>query len=291
MPSNALIITDHTDLSCCIPFNRSYYIFDQRSVDEGGHVVTSAKSCLKISPEQYCSFKDSASDAKWNDFLLPTNIITLKLQEGTYPYAFFEVAGFENIKYLAHPIPVEVAAKVLPKLLTLVEADPESYNLKLHGVDEGKARKNQARIDALRWTPADCMSSANKSKKMKPARPSPVTNGLPTTSVAMKKIFDECLRKLAPPKPSVAKRKAGGEKELAVSQIPNGIVFNRELLPGVEFDMAAPLNGGVAKMEVVGDRCFVRVFKRAKACGADAEEETAAAAAEEAEEAEAEEAA
>jgi len=275
MPSNALVVADSTDMACVIPFNRQFYVFDTKSVEDGGMVVSSVKSCYKCTVEEYTSFRDSSSDAKWRDFLWPSNILLLELEEGRFPYAFFDVEGHENSRYVANPIPIEVAQKIFPKLLVDVELDPERFGLRLNGVDEAKVKKAKNRIDALRWVPTDCQSSNNKSKTLKPCRPNPQTNGLQTTSPSIKKMHDDMFKILCPPKTSVNKRKSTSAKDSAdaAHAIPTGVTFKtKDLLPGICWDMVAELEGGTPKMEIVGDRCYVRVHKKAKV-SVEAEEE------------------
>jgi len=263
-PNNALVVADSTNLKCVIPFNRQYWELEDQMVADGGKVISRAKSPMKVTTEQYTSFMNSTSDQKWNSYLLPTNILLLEMNEGKYPYAFFDVDGHENAKLICNPIPMEVAQKIFPKLLAEVQKDPEQFGLKLTGVDESKAKKNQGRIDALKWVPTDCQSDNNKSKTMKPCRPNPQSNDMSPTPIAVKKMHDEMMKAFAP-KTTGSKRKLAEKESADANAIPDGVTFQvKRLLPGVEWDMVAPLCGGIPKFEVIGDRCYLRLHKRTK---------------------------
>ena len=154
MTSTALVTTDNSDrLDYVVPFNRQFYQFDMRFVEEGGAIVSSCKSAQKITPASYTSFCQSTSDAKWKDYVSPTNLMFLRAAEGDYPYALFSVEGHENSKFLCNPVPVEVAQKLFPKLYEQTVANPEKYNIKLAGIEESRIKRNQMRIDVLKATP------------------------------------------------------------------------------------------------------------------------------------------
>ena len=267
MASTALVTTDNSDVvSHVVPFNRQFYQFDDRFVDEGGVIISAAKAAQKISAEQYASFCTSTSDSKWKDFLYPTNLMFLRASEGPYPYAVFSVAGIENSKFLCNPVPSEVAQKLFPKMHEDALRDPEKYNLKLSGLDESKIKRNQTRIDALKWKPADCQSTDNKSKTLKPCRPKPPSNtpNFWPCSVSNKKIFDDIVKALGP-KATSTKRKIGDKDTVDDNTPPSSVSFKtKELLDGMDFEMSVRLSGGTPEFKVVGDRCYLHVYKKPK---------------------------
>ena len=172
--STALVVSDAASPPThVVPFNRSFFEFNAASLEEGGVIVSSCKQAMKISGEEFSAFYQSTSDAKWASYVRATNLMFLKASEGTYPYALFAIEGFDFSKLVCNPIPLEVATKLIPKLYEDTKRDPEGNGLKMKDIEDSKIKRNQARIDVLKWKPSDCQSTANKQKVMKPCKPNP----------------------------------------------------------------------------------------------------------------------
>jgi hypothetical protein len=269
--STAVAISDanpNLQIDYVVPFNRQYYKVNKEKVEKGGVVVSGVKEALKITAKEYASFVSSTSDSRWLPYLSPKNILTLQGAEGVYPYAVYEIDNHENSKYICNPIPPEVGQKVFPKLHAAVTKDPKTYDLPIQGegVSESKAAKNQAKIDALKWTPSDCQSNSNKSGTMKPCRINPQANKWDHTSLEVKKVLDEMFKVMVPKdKPTGTKRKAVDKEGPDANAVPDGVTFQTKgLLPGILMQGKIELLGGVPKFEVVGDACYMHVYQTVK---------------------------
>lgn len=201
-----------TSLRPVVPFNRKFYSFDRRSVDDGGPVVFKPKKRLAITIEQFRSFANSGSDKLWRDFLLPTNLWFLKTKEGKTPYIAFDIEGVPQASNLVFYVPPEVASRVFPVLKEKVVADPKAYGLKV-GEDGEVVAKDQLRIDALDWTPSDCSIVKDGEKKV--VRPSPVENGWHPVNKDVEKLLLDTQKVIQPVSAArVANEKRSREDEL-----------------------------------------------------------------------------
>ena len=124
---------------------------------------------------------------------------------------------------------------------------------------------------------ADCQSTANKQKVMKPCKPNPSANNPSfwACNASNKKVFEEIFKRLAPKSAAAVKRKAAEKESESASAPPARATFRtKDLLPGVEWEMTQKLLGGaVPKLEVIDDRMFLRVYKRARTGGASSSDE------------------
>jgi hypothetical protein len=103
----------------------------------------------------------------------------MKVAEGKAPFVMYEVDGFEDATKNTLIIPpFDVLARHLPKLVEEVAKSHKDAGLPTSEDDEPNPKKratNQDRIEALNWTPFDCVT--DKGKGARPCRPNPLVNG------------------------------------------------------------------------------------------------------------------
>lgn len=241
------VADDNADIPLVVPFNRQFYEFNPASVKDGGDVVIPVKVALPVSAEAFASFIHSTSDVKWVDYIKPTSLLFLKSVEGVYPYGVFDVAGQKNAKFICVAVPFEVSQKVFPKLYDKVSQNPDEYGLNMNG-SKNSVQRNQERIDALKWVPTDCQSTNNKSKTLKPCKPSPLVNQWAQADPAIIKMLNEVLKNLSP-KNQGTKRKVGETGDDSMT-VPSFATFRTTgNFPHTLWDLALDLSGGNPHVE------------------------------------------
>lgn len=262
--TTTLAVSDSADDLLCCSYNRQWYVIDERGVDEGGQVVSRVKKPMKVTAEQFSSFVNSSSDNKWREFLTPTNIARLRWKEGDFMYAVYDVEGFPRSNNILLSIPPEVGQKVFPKMHSDVSNDPEAFALPIAGDSEKRNRRNQDRIDALKWVPTDCQTTNNKGKTLKPCRPNLQNSTNATVPAHTKKLFDDMLKALQP-KTSNGKRKMGSDKDAETNNIPDFMCVHtkkrNKLLPGMLWEVSCDLKGNTCTFEQIGGTSYLRCYK------------------------------
>ena len=197
--STALAIAEDVtpeSLRPLIPFNRKFYSFDLRPVDDGGPVVVKAKAPMAITKAQFQTFCCSGSDKLWAPFISPTNTWKLKVKEGSVLLVCFDIEGVPEAKNFLFQIPGEVGTRRLPGLREEVLANPDAFDLRTNA-DGSVHSKDAKRVDALVWNQNDC--SVEKDGVKKPTRPNPADNGWRQTSKAVERMLVEVMKAIQPP--------------------------------------------------------------------------------------------
>ena len=250
--STALVYADDVSvdkLRPVIQFGRKFFSFDKRLVEDGGSVLVKYKKRLKITVEKYQSFVNSGSDKPWKDVILPSNLQFIKCVEGSYPFSFFEIEGFPDSVHLPVRVPAEVAQRLFPSLKENALANPEAFGLQTD--DDGKLLpKDAARVDALDWTPMDCV--AQKDGELRPVFPNPAKNSWQQVSKEVEKLLFEALHKIQPPSAAkLANEKRSRDEKLAEAcNVLKTHGFDFKLVPGnddIKYQLVFP---GTTKGEV-----------------------------------------
>jgi hypothetical protein len=168
---NALIVQD----------GRSHFSFNESSIPSGGNVVSPAKRALLVPNQTLCDMvtKPPGDSLKlWMDNVTPANVLILGSPENdppcAYPYAIFDVEGFPEQKRKPVAIPIAVAERVMAEVYKRAADEPDKYGLKLNDQNQTTRERAQARLDACKWTSAQCVR-ADKDGNLKPCMLKPRT--------------------------------------------------------------------------------------------------------------------
>ena len=150
---------------------------------------------MPISLEDFATFvrlKSNPSRAadRWRSFLNVKNLCEVIVDEGSYVYSSFDVAGHPSMKYRLIPIPGEVATKLFPEMHAEAIANPERYDLKLDAERDDVRARHHARLAVLEWRPTNCLKKDTK----RPGVPSPREQSSGWRQVPAARFIPSCLK-------------------------------------------------------------------------------------------------
>jgi hypothetical protein len=253
MPSTQLTLSGpvEDEDTLFVPDGRSHYKFDQRSVADGGCVISFAKKPLDVENRVLYDMTTKKGDELfklWDGKVVPNNALRLSGTEGEYVYALFNVEGHPEVSKKAFPVPLEVAEKVLTKAYNAAKANPSNFGLKLNHSDEAVRQRHQERLDALKWDTSMCVR-ADKDGNNKPCLIKPKDNASKWTLVPAKSVpKSSFVEFLAPKAPRVAGKRKG------VEPLPEDVSIAYNVGPAVKrvfsirFDemIKMEIHGGIA---------------------------------------------
>lgn len=250
MPSTQLTLSGpvESDGAFYVPDGRSHYTFDQRSVADGGCVVSFAKKPVEVENRVLYDMTTKKGDELyklWEGKIVPNNVMRLAGVEGEYVYAVFSVDGHPDQSKKAYPIPLDIAEKVLSSAYEAAKANPSSFGLKLNHSDEAVKRRHQERLDALKWDSSMC-TREDKDGNSKPCIIKPKDNAPKWTLVPAKSVPKSSFLEFQAPKPQ---RLAGKRKGVEV--LPEDMSISHNVGPAIKRVISIKFSEMI-KMEVHG---------------------------------------
>ena len=247
MPSTQLAVTGEVlnPNALIVQDGRSHFSFNEESVSKGGNVISPAKKALLIGNQILCDMvtKPPADVVNlWMDNVTPGNVIILGSPENdppcAYPYAIFDVNGFPDQKRKPVAIPLAIAERVMAEVHKRATEDPAKFGLKLTDQNQMTRERAQTRLDACKWTAAQCVRADKegnlKSSVLKPR----TTTGfvLEAAKTVPKASYADLI---APKQPRVNGKRKGPEllpSDMAIATRPiagvSRIVSFKKIRPG-----------------------------------------------------------
>ena len=250
MPSTQLTlrVPVENDGAFYVPDGRSHYTFDQRSVADGGCVVSFAKKPVEVENRVLYDMTTKKGDELhklWEGKLSPNNVMRLAGVEGEYVYAVFSVEGHPEQSKKAYPIPLEIAEKALSTAYDAAKSNPAAFGLKLAHSDEAVKRRHQERLDALKWDSSMC-TREDKDGNSKPCIIKPKDNVPKWTLVPAKSVPKSSFLEFQASKPQ---RTAGKRKGVEV--LPDDMSISHNVGPAIKRVISIKFSEMI-KMEVHG---------------------------------------
>lgn len=252
MPSTQLVNCGTVDdeEKILVPYGRSHYTFNQLPVSEGGSVVSFARKPLDVSNrtlyEMTTTTKKDALLKLWDGKVVPNNVLRLKGKEGEYIHVIFNVEGHPERSKNAFSVPLEIAETVMTKAYEDACNNPKKYNLRLDAPDEAVRKRHQERLDAMKWSYADC-TRKDKDGNTKPAMINPKENSPQWTLVPAKSVPKSSFLEYMTPKVP----RATGKRKGGLEVIPDDMTIAHNVGPGIKRIISVRVDD-VIKMEVHG---------------------------------------